>query len=61
MVKRLRRNMDTMDDNTRLPAVHIVHSVHSSLWEQQLSMDDRLPCARKRSPIDNWPFSVALQ
>ncbi|MGI5924435.1 MAG: hypothetical protein ACOX9E_10865 [Lentisphaeria bacterium] len=45
MVKRLRRNMDildTMDDNTCLPAVHIVHIVHSSLREQQLSTSDRL-------------------
>ncbi|MGI5922414.1 MAG: hypothetical protein ACOX9E_00555, partial [Lentisphaeria bacterium] len=61
MVKRLRRNMDTMDDNTRLSAVHIVHSVHSSLWEQQLSIGDRLRAQGNRSPIDNWPFSVALQ
>ncbi|NMA45435.1 MAG: hypothetical protein GX945_02630 [Lentisphaerae bacterium] len=45
MVKRLRRNMDTMDDNTFSPAVHtvhIVHIVHSSLREQQLSIGDRL-------------------
>ncbi|MGI5925316.1 MAG: hypothetical protein ACOX9E_15330 [Lentisphaeria bacterium] len=49
MVERLRRNMDTMDDNTCLPAVHTVHTVHtihivhSSLREQQLSIGDRLP------------------
>ncbi|MGI5924351.1 MAG: hypothetical protein ACOX9E_10445 [Lentisphaeria bacterium] len=42
MVKRLRRNMDTMDDNTYLPAVHTVHIVHSSLREQQLSTSDQL-------------------
>ncbi|MGI5922570.1 MAG: hypothetical protein ACOX9E_01360 [Lentisphaeria bacterium] len=40
MVKRLRRNVDMMDDNTCLPVVHIVHS---SLQEQQLSMGGRLP------------------
>ncbi|NMA47920.1 MAG: hypothetical protein GX945_15295 [Lentisphaerae bacterium] len=46
MVKRLRRNMDTMDDNTcslAVHTVHIVHTVHSSLREQQLSIADRLP------------------
>ncbi|MGI5923540.1 MAG: hypothetical protein ACOX9E_06315 [Lentisphaeria bacterium] len=47
MVKRLRRNIDimdapdSMDDNTCLPAVHTVHTVHSSLREQQLSIADR--------------------
>ncbi|MGI5924614.1 MAG: hypothetical protein ACOX9E_11795 [Lentisphaeria bacterium] len=30
----------TMDDNTCSPAVHTVHTVHSSLREQQLSMSD---------------------
>ncbi|MGI5923142.1 MAG: hypothetical protein ACOX9E_04285 [Lentisphaeria bacterium] len=49
MVKRLRRNMDTMDDNTCLPAVHTVHIVHSSLREQQLSMGDRLQLNTARS------------
>ncbi|MGI5923175.1 MAG: hypothetical protein GX945_08010 [Lentisphaerae bacterium] len=42
MVKRLRRNMDimdTMDDNTCPLAVH---TVHSSLREQQISMGDWL-------------------
>ncbi|MGI5924203.1 MAG: hypothetical protein GX945_14030 [Lentisphaerae bacterium] len=45
MVKRLRRSMDIidmMDDNSCSLAVHIVHTVHSSLRGQQLSSDDRL-------------------
>ena len=61
MVKRLRRNMDTMDDNTRLPAVHtvhivhIVHIVHSSLREQQL-----LLALIHVSPFQGFDFGGAL-
>jgi hypothetical protein len=35
-------SLDTMDDDTCSPSVHAVHSVHSSLREQQLSTADRL-------------------
>jgi hypothetical protein len=52
-------NMDTMDDNTCLPAVHtvhIVHTVHRSLRRQQCSTADRLP---DYLPAVWWLFALS--